>query len=318
MFIYSSDLVTFVNLITRNLFKLHKNIFSLHRLMSKEKVKIIECPRDAMQGLKKFIPTGEKVRYINLLLDVGFDTIDFGSFVSPHAIPQLADTSLVLSQLNWSPQKSKLLAIVANTRGALEASVFDEISYLGFPFSISETFQQRNTNASIEEAVLRVEQIQSICRSRNKQLIIYLSMGFGNPYGDPWNTDIVLRWTQKLADMEVKIISLADTVGVAQPDIISLLFSQVITVFPDIEFGAHFHTTVNTWHEKIDAAYMNGCRRFDGAIRGYGGCPMAKDELTGNMPTENLLLYLEEKGTGATIDKAAFDAAMRYADSVFP
>ncbi len=270
-----------------------------------------------MQGIKRFIPTEKKVGYINQLLEVGFDTIDFGSFVSPHAIPQLADTALVLSQLNWSPEKAKLLAIVANTRGAREASVFDQITYLGFPFSISETFQQRNTNASIEEAVERVEEIQTICTNGNKHLIVYISMGFGNPYGDLWNTDTVMQWTQKLAEMDVKIISLADTVGVAEPNVISLLFRQVITEFPDIEFGAHFHTTPNTWREKVEAAYMNGCRRFDGAIKGYGGCPMAQDELTGNMPTENLLSYLEEKGEGFVMDKVAFGDAMRYADSIF-
>jgi hydroxymethylglutaryl-CoA lyase len=282
-----------------------------------EKVKIIECPRDAMQGIKTFIPTSKKVEYINRLLAAGFDTIDFGSFVSPHMIPQLADTALVISQLDWFPEKSKLLAIIANARGAREASVFDQITYLGFPFSISETFQQRNTNASIEEAVKRVEEIQTICTNRNKQLVIYISMAYGNPYDDPWSSDIVLHWTNKLAGMDIKIISLADTTGVAEPDVISLLFRETITAYPDIEFGAHFHTTTNTWREKVNGAYMNGCRRFDGAIKGYGGCPMAKDELTGNMPTENLISYLEEKGVGSKIDKTAFDMAMLYSESVF-
>jgi hydroxymethylglutaryl-CoA lyase len=282
-----------------------------------EKVKIIECPRDAMQGIKTFIPTSKKVEYINRLLAAGFDTIDFGSFVSPHMIPQLADTALVISQLDWSPEKSKLLAIIANARGAREASVFDQITYLGFPFSISETFQQRNTNASIEEAVKRVEEIQTICTNRNKQLVIFISMAYGNPYDDPWSSDIVLHWTNKLAGMDIKIISLADTTGVAEPDVISLLFRETITAYPDIEFGAHFHTTTNTWREKVNGAYMNGCRRFDGAIKGYGGCPMAKDELTGNMPTENLISYLEEKGVGSEIDKTAFDMAMLYSESVF-
>ncbi|MBA2422770.1 MAG: hydroxymethylglutaryl-CoA lyase [Chitinophagales bacterium] len=282
-----------------------------------EKVKIIECPRDAMQGIKTFIPTSKKVEYINRLLAAGFDTIDFGSFVSPHMIPQLADTALVISQLDWSHEKSKLLAIIANARGAREASVFDQITYLGFPFSISETFQQRNTNASIEEAVKRVEEIQTICTNRNKQLVIFISMAYGNPYDDPWSSDIVLHWTNKLAGMDIKIISLADTTGVAEPDVISLLFRETITAYPDIEFGAHFHTTTNTWREKVNGAYMNGCRRFDGAIKGYGGCPMAKDELTGNMPTENLISYLEEKGVGSEIDKTAFDMAMLYSESVF-
>ncbi|MEO6167745.1 MAG: hydroxymethylglutaryl-CoA lyase [Chitinophagales bacterium] len=282
-----------------------------------EKVKIIECPRDAMQGIKGFIPTEMKVAYIKALLDVGFDSIDFGSFVSPKAIPQLADTALVLSKLNWSPEKSKLLAIIANKRGALEASMFDEIRYLGFPFSVSETFQQRNTNASMEEALHRVEEIQSICAKQNKELVLYISMGFGNPYGDPWNPGVVMSWVEKMIALDIKIISLADTIGVAAPEDISMLFKSLIPSFPGIEFGAHFHTTPGAWHEKVNAAYLNGCRRFDGAIKGYGGCPMAKDELTGNMPTENLLSFFEEEKMETGIEQAAFNRSVIASSLIF-
>lgn len=282
-----------------------------------EKVKIIECPRDAMQGIKGFIPTEKKVAYINTLLEAGFDTIDFGSFVSAKAIPQLADTALVLSQLNWTPEKSKLLAIIANTRGALEASMFDQIKYLGFPFSVSETFQQRNTNASMNEALKRVDEIQNICLKQNKQLVLYISMGFGNPYGDPWHPEIVLEWSEKMIAMGIKIISLADTIGAADPEVISLLFKQLIPAFPAIEFGAHFHTTPDRWREKVEAAYMNGCRRFDGAIKGFGGCPMAKDELTGNMPTEQMLSFFEEMKVETGIEMHAFQKALLDSNSVF-
>lgn len=282
-----------------------------------EKVKIIECPRDAMQGMKGFIPTEKKVDYINSLLEVGFDTIDFGSFVSPKAIPQLADTALVLSKLNWSPEKSKLLAIIANTRGAIEASMFDEITYLGFPFSVSETFQQRNTNASMDEALKRVEEIQIICAKQNKQLVLYISMGFGNPYGDPWNPEVVMKWSEKMIGLDIKIISLADTIGVADPEVISMLFKDLIPSFPGIEFGAHFHTTPGAWREKVIAAYANGCRRFDGAIKGYGGCPMAKDELTGNMPTERLLSFFEDEKIETGIEATAFNRAMMASSMIF-
>jgi hydroxymethylglutaryl-CoA lyase len=280
-------------------------------------LKIIECPRDAMQGIKGFIPTEKKVDYINSLLDVGFDTIDAGSFVSPKVIPQMADTALVLSKLKWNSQKSKLLAIIANTRGATEAAMFDEISFLGFPFSVSETFQQRNTHSSIEESLKRVEEIQNLCTKYNKHLVIYISMGFGNPYGDVWNPEIVMQWVEKMAGLEIKIISLADTIGVADPDIISMLFKNLIPQFPNVEFGAHLHTTPDTWREKAEAAFENGCRRFDGAIKGYGGCPMAKDELTGNMPTENLISFFESKGISTGIDKNAFSNAMKTALAVF-
>lgn len=282
-----------------------------------EHVKIIECPRDAMQGIRAFIPTEEKVAYINSLLEVGFDTIDFGSFVSPKAIPQLADTALVLSGLNWSPEKAKLLAIIANKRGALEAAMFDEITYLGFPFSVSETFQQRNTHASIDEALLRVDEIQTICLKQHKQLVLYISMGFGNPYGDPYSPEIVKKWAAQLTGMGIKIISLADTIGVADAAVIAMLFKDLIPAFPDVEFGAHFHTTRDTWQEKVEAAYANGCRRFDGALKGYGGCPMAKDELTGNIPTEHLISFFESKKLETGINQEAFQKSLSRASAIF-
>ena len=256
-----------------------------------ETVKIIECPRDAMQGIKAFIPTANKVAYIQSLLRVGFDTIDFGSFVSAKAIPQMQDTAEVLAQLDLSQTKSKLLAIIANTQGAIAAAAFPEIQYLGFPFSISENFQMRNTHKTIAESIITLREILAIANQSNKEVVAYLSMGFGNPYGDPWNTEIVGEWTEKLADMGVKILSLSDTVGSSTPDVIGYLFSNLIPKYPQIEFGAHLHTTPDKWFEKIDAAYNAGCRRFDGAIQGFGGCPMATDQLTGNMPTEKLLSY---------------------------
>lgn len=255
-------------------------------------MKIIECPRDAIQGLHQFIPTEKKVKYINLLLKSNlFDTIDFGSFVSPKAIPQMSDTKDLVKKLNIQDSKTKLLAIIANERGALEACQFDEISYLGYPFSISETFQLRNTNATIVESLERVKAIQEISQKADKQLVIYISMGFGNPYGDEWNAEIVINWVEELQKLGIKIFSLSDTVGIAKPDSISYLFENLIPKYPHLEFGAHLHTTSDTWFEKIDAAYKSGCRRFDGAILGYGGCPMAADELVGNMPTEYLLNY---------------------------
>jgi len=280
-------------------------------------VKIIECPRDAMQGLKNFIPTDVKIKYINQLLKVGFDTIDFGSFVSPKAIPQLRDTSEVLSRLDIKGSKSKLLAIVANRRGAEEAAKYKEISYLGFPFSISETFQQRNTNSSIEESLVRVEEIQNLCIKNNKEMVAYISMGFGNPYGDEWSSDIAIRWVNKLSEMGIRIIQLSDTIGVAQPDSISYLFSHLVPEFSEIEFGGHFHSTADSWREKVEAAYNNGCLRFDGAIRGYGGCPMAKDDLTGNMATENLLYYFDELGVDLGLDISKFLSAEEMSLEVF-
>ena len=281
-------------------------------------MKIIECPRDAMQGIHQFIPTEDKIQYINLLLKIGFDTIDFGSFVSPKAIPQLKDTAEVLSGLNLAESKSKLLAIVANRRGAEDAVVFDEINYLGFPFSVSETFQKRNTNSSIEESLVRVEEIQNLCANNNKELVVYLSMAFGNPYGDLWDRDIVIAWAKKIKNLGVKTIALADTIGVSNPDTITYLFSQLIPELEGVEVGAHLHTTPDAWEEKVDAAYNNGCKRFDAAIRGYGGCPMAEDDLTGNMPTEKLLAYLESIGEDVNLDRHYFKEAMLEALTIFP
>lgn len=256
-------------------------------------MKIIECPRDAIQGLHHFIPTDKKIAYINQLLASNlFDTIDFGSFVSPKAIPQMADTKAVIEGLNLSDTQTKLLAIIANERGALEASTYQQIDYLGYPFSVSETFQLRNTNATIAESLERVKSIQEICTNTGKQLVLYVSMGFGNPYGDTWNAEIVLEWVEKLKQLGINIFSLSDTVGIATPENIRYLFENLILEHKDLEFGAHLHTTSDTWQEKIKSAYAAGCRRFDGAILGYGGCPMAADELVGNMPTENLLSFI--------------------------
>ena len=271
-----------------------------------------------MQGLSDFIPTEVKAAYLNALLQVGYDTIDFGSFVSPKAIPQMRDTAEVLSLLDLAESKSKLLAIVANPRGASDAAKFSEIDYLGYPFSVSETFQIRNTNATIDESLLRVAQIQEICQANGKGLVIYLSMAFGNPFGDPWNVDIVQGWVDKLAEMDVKIMALSDTVGVSTPHSISYLYSNLIPPYPDVEFGAHLHTTPDSWYPKVHAAYQHGCLRFDSAIRGYGGCPMAKHELTGNMATENLIYYFDEQNVTLTYDRAAFDRASDLAADIFP
>lgn len=281
------------------------------------KVKIIECPRDAMQGIKQFIPTVLKANYINSLLKVGFDTIDFGSFVSPKAIPQMRDTAAVLSKLDLTNSKSKLLAIVANLRGANDASQFEEIDYLGYPFSISENFQMRNTSKTIAQSVVILDEILNIAQKTNKEVVAYLSMGFGNPYGDPWNVEIVGEWTQKLAIMGVKILSLSDTIGSSSPDTIDYLFSNLIPEYSQIEFGAHLHTTPKTWREKVNAAYNAGCTRFDGAIKGFGGCPMAKDELTGNMPTEKLLKYFKEKNVDLEIEENTFNLAYQQAINIF-
>lgn len=283
--------------------------------MSKQ-VKIIECPRDAMQGIKQFIPTEQKVQYIQSLLRVGFDTIDFGSFVSPKAIPQMADTAQVLSQLDLSKTKSKLLAIIANTRGANDASKYKEIKYLGYPFSISENFQMRNTHKTIAQSVITLSEILEIANKTNKEVVVYISMGFGNPYGDPWNVDIVGEWTEKLANMGVKILSLSDTVGTSNPETINYLFSNLIPKYKNIEFGAHLHTTPSTWFEKVDAAFKAGCYRFDGAIQGFGGCPMAKDELTGNMPTEKLLSYFTSNKNNS-LNALSFESAYNEASKIF-
>lgn len=281
------------------------------------KVKIIECPRDAMQGIKPFIPTNEKARYIQALLGCGFDTIDFGSFVSPKAIPQMTDTAAVLAQLDLSATTSKLLAIVANVRGALDAVKHAEIDYLGFPFSISENFQMRNTHKTIVESVASLQEIFNIADAANKEVVTYISMGFGNPYGDPWNVDIVGEWTEKLSGMGAKILSLSDTVGTSDAETIHYLFSNLIPKYPQIEFGAHLHTTPAKWHEKVDAAYNAGCRRFDGAVQGFGGCPMAKDELTGNMPTEKMLSYFTEQKADSGVNWLVFEAAYNKASELF-
>ena len=283
-----------------------------------KQVKIIECPRDAMQGIKShFIPTEKKAFYINSLLNVGFDTIDFGSFVSPKAIPQMRDTGEVLSLLNLSRTQTKLLAIVANTKGAIDASKFEEINYLGFPFSISENFQMRNTHKTIDESIKSLNEIFEIATKTNKEVVAYLSMGFGNPYGDPWNLEIVGNWIGKLAKMGVKILSLSDTIGSSTPEVIDYLFSNLIPKYPGIEFGAHLHTTQDKWFEKVNAAYKAGCIRFDGAIMGFGGCPMAKDELTGNMPTEKLLSYFTAQKVNTNIKPMSFESAYNKALEIF-
>ena len=282
-----------------------------------EAIKIIECPRDAMQGIKTFIPTARKVTYIQSLLRVGFDTIDFGSCVSPKAIPQMQDTAEVLAQLDLSLTQSKLLAIIANTQGAIAASQHQPIQYLGFPFSISENFQMRNTHKTIAESLVTLQEILEIADKSNKEVITYLSMGFGNPYGDPWSMEIVGEWTEKLSNMGVKILSLSDTVGSSTPDVIQYLFSHLIPKYPKIEFGAHLHTTPDKWFEKIDAAYNAGCRRFDGAIQGFGGCPMAKDVLTGNMPTEKLVSFFTSKKENTNISAMSFESAYNEASKLF-
>lgn len=282
-----------------------------------ETVKIIECPRDAMQGIKMFIPTKKKITYIQSLLRVGFDTIDFGSFVSPKAIPQMQDTAEVLAGLDLSQTKSKLLAIIANTRGAEEASIHKEIRYLGFPFSISENFQMRNTHKSIADSLVTLQEIIQVADKHDKEVVVYLSMGFGNPYGDPWNVEIVGEWTERLSNMGVKILSLSDTIGSSTPEVIDYLFSNLIPKYPTIEFGAHLHTTPDKWFEKVDSAYKAGCRRFDGAIQGFGGCPMAKDDLTGNMPTEKMLSYFTTERVNTGTNWYSFESAYNEASKVF-
>ena len=280
-------------------------------------MKIVECPRDAMQGIKQLIPTELKAKYINTLLKVGFDTIDFGSFVSPKAIPQLVDTADVLKQLDLSSTKSKLLAIVANQRGAQDACHFEEINYLGFPFSISETFQQRNANSSIAESLIRVEEIQALCLQHKKELVVYISMAFGNPYGDLWNSDIVINWTKKLSDLGIKIIALSDTIGVSNPENINYLFSNIIPEFKNVEIGAHLHSTKEKASEKIDAAYKSGCKRFDVAIHGFGGCPMAADDLTGNLATEDLEAYFIKNNINLNLDTEVLREAYESSWNIF-
>ena len=282
-----------------------------------QKIKIIECPRDAMQGVKQWIPTEKKIAYLQSLLRVGYDTLDCGSFVSPKAIPQMRDTPEVISRLDLSETNTKLLTIVANERGANKACEFEKVTYLGFPFSISENFQMRNTHKTIAESIDTLEEILNIADKSKKEVVAYLSMGFGNPYGDPWNEDIVGNWTEKLSKMGVKILSLSDTVGSSTPEVISYLFSNLISQYPEIEFGAHLHTTPDKWHEKVNAAFKAGCNRFDGAIKGYGGCPMAKDELTGNMPTQKLLSYFTTEKAETNIKAMSFESAYNKALDIF-
>ena len=286
--------------------------------MSLEKeVKIIECPRDAMQGLKEFIPTKKKIRYIQSLLEVGFDTIDFGSFVSPRAIPQMRDTAEVVQNLDLSQTNTKLLAIIANMRGVNDACQFEQIEYLGYPFSLSEIFQMRNTSKTIEQSCDLLKEILEAADKHRKKVNVYFSMGFGNPYGDPWSEEIVEEWVEKVKKMGVNLISLSDTVGTATPEIIHSLFKYLIPKYPQIEFGAHLHTHPKSWYEKVEAAYQGGCNRFDSAIKGFGGCPMAKDELVGNLPTEKLLTYFAQKGIETPINTTAFENAYNEAQSVF-
>lgn len=280
-------------------------------------VKIIECPRDAMQGIKAFIPTSLKVQYLQSLLRVGFDTIDFGSFVSPKAIPQMVDTAEVLSLLDLTKTSSKLLAITANSRGALAAASYKEIDFLGFPFSISENFQMRNTHKTINQSIDTLKEILSIAETHNKRVVVYLSMAFGNPYGDPWNVDIVGEWTDRLVSMGIDIISLSDTVGSSTPQTISYLFKNLISTYGHIEFGAHLHTNPLDWHSKVEAAYKAGCLRFDGAIQGFGGCPMANDQLTGNMPTEKLLSYFTTQKSITNLNAFSFESAYNEAKKIF-
>ena len=281
------------------------------------KITLVECPRDAMQGWAHMIPTQQKVDYLNALLKVGFDVLDCGSFVSAKAIPQMADTKEVIPQLDMSSTKTKLLTIIANTRGAEEAVQFPQVSYLGFPFSISETFQIRNTNKTIATSLEQVGEIQNLCVKHGKELVVYISMGFGNPYGDAYSAEVALQWVGKLSEMGVKIVSMADTVGIAKPDTIAYIFSHLVPEFKHMEIGAHFHSTTDSWEEKIQTAFDNGCLRFDSAIKGIGGCPMAEDELVGNIATERILNWCERKALPLQLDKAAFDASFEMAGSVF-
>jgi hydroxymethylglutaryl-CoA lyase len=286
-------------------------------MLNQNKIKLIECPRDAMQGWKTFIPTEKKIEYINSLLQVGFDTIDFGSFVSPKAIPQMADTREVVAQLKLGAANTKLLAIIANQRGAEEASQYDEITYLGFPFSVSETFQQRNTNSSISESLKRVEAIQNICTKTSKQLVVYISMGFGNPYGDDYSEEIVYKWVHKLTGLDIKIISLADTVGLALPEQVFKITNHLIQLLPETEIGVHLHSTPANWQAKLESAVKSGCLRFDGALKGIGGCPMADDELVGNMNTEWMIEYFEKKSMIAALNKETLEKSLAIAAEIF-
>jgi len=280
-------------------------------------VSLVECPRDAMQGWKHFIPTQQKTEYLNALLKVGFDVLDFGSFVSPKAIPQMADTKEVLAGLKMQDTATRLLAIVANVRGAEDAVQYDEISYLGFPFSISETFQLRNTNKTIEASLIQVAEMQELCVRHGKELVVYISMGFGNPYGDPYNAQIAIDWVRKLTQLGVKTIAMSDTVGLAKPDSIREIFSALVPEFPTVTIGAHFHSAIDSWKEKIAAAYESGCTRFDSAMKGIGGCPMAEDELVGNIATENILSWCENNHIALHLNKEAFGEALQMASRIF-
>jgi len=280
-------------------------------------VQLVECPRDAMQGWRHFIPTSKKIAYINALLRVGFHTLDFGSFVSPKAIPQMADTKDVLKGLDLSGTGTKLLAIVANTRGAEEAVVYDEISYLGFPFSISPTFQMRNTNSTMEESIKRLDEIQAECMRKGKELVVYLSMGFGNPYGDAYDQEILLEWAGKMVQKGIGIISMADTVGLASPRQVSLALNTLIAQYPGTVFGAHLHSTPDNWKPKLEAAITAGCRRIDGALKGIGGCPMAQDELVGNMDSERIIDWLEEKDMLTGINREALASCLTMTHEIF-
>ena len=286
-------------------------------MMNQKRLKLVECPRDAMQGWKHFIPTTRKVEYINSLLKVGFDTIDFGSFVSPKAIPQMADTKDVVSQLDLGKSKTKLLAIVANVNGAEDAVSFDEISYLGFPFSVSETFQQRNTNSTIVESLKRVEAIQELCLQKKKELVVYISMGFGNPYGDSYSDEIVYDWVNKLVARGINIISLADTVGLASSKQVFTITDYLVRLLPAIEIGVHLHSTPQNWQQKTAAAVEAGCMRFDGALKGIGGCPMANDDLVGNMNMEWMIDYFEEMGLQLNLDREALKKSLALASEIF-
>ena len=282
-----------------------------------EQITLVECPRDAMQGWSIFIPTAQKVEYLNKLLEVGFDVLDFGSFVSPKAIPQMADTKEVLPQLNLSDTSTKLLAIIANTRGAEDAVAYEQISYLGFPFSISETFQLRNTNKTIKESLVQVEDIQNLCVRSGKELVVYISMGFGNPYGDEYNAEVAIEWVGKLTSLGIKTIAMSDTVGIAQPDTIDYVFRSLIPLFPEVSIGAHFHSTSQTWEEKVSAAWASGCTRFDSALKGIGGCPMAEDKLVGNVATENIVGWCDMNKIPVQLNRNALGEALAMAGRIF-